>query len=178
MGRERFRWQFVPSPTLHGSSLLVGARLPEFADENRSQSNCCIDLNKISGGQPTVAWRAEKVASDYASPVVCGECTYYISKAGILSCVDIGSGELLYSKRLGTHCWSTPVVVADLIYFFGKDGKTQVIRTKESPLSAILRERLASQGVKVVPLPVSSRVHPMAPQQIVLASELLAMAAD
>jgi len=119
----------VPSPTLHGSSLLVGARLPEFADENRSQSNCCIDLNKISGGLPTVAWRAEKVTSDYASPVVCGDCTYFISKAGILSCVDIASGELLYSKRLGTQCWSTPVVAADLVYFFGKDGKTQIIRS-------------------------------------------------
>ena len=49
---------------------------------------------------------------------------------------------------------------------------------KESPLSAILRERLASQGVKVVPLPASSRVHPMAPPQIVLANKLLAMVAD
>jgi|GEM_PF-4926048 len=49
---------------------------------------------------------------------------------------------------------------------------------KESPLSAILRERLASQGVKVVPLPVSSRVHPMAPPQIVLTNKLLAMVAD
>ena len=60
-----------------------------------------------------------------------------------------------------------------------RDAKLLVYSpSKESPLSAILRERLASQGVKVVPLPVSSRVNPMAPQQIVLASELLAMVAD
>ena len=49
---------------------------------------------------------------------------------------------------------------------------------KESALSAILRERLASQGVKVIPLPVSSRVHPMAAPQIVLSNKLLAMVAD
>ena len=60
-----------------------------------------------------------------------------------------------------------------------RDAKLLVYSpSMESPLGAFLRERLASQGVKVVPLPVSSRVNPMAPQQKVLASELLAMVAD
>ena len=120
----------VPSPTLHGSKLLVGARLPEFADENGSgsQSNCCINLAKMVDGKPEFLWRAEKVTSDYASPVVCGDCAYYISKAGILYCLDINSGKAHYSKRLGTQCWSTPIVSQDRIYFFGKDGKTLVLK--------------------------------------------------
>ena len=121
----------VPSPTLDGSKLLVGARLPEFADENGggSQSNCCINLDKIVDGRPEFLWRAETVTSDYASPVVCGGCAYYISKAGILVCLDVNSGKAHYSKRLGTQCWGTPIVSQDRIYFFGKDGKTLVVRS-------------------------------------------------
>lgn len=121
----------VPSPTIHGSKLLVGARLPEFADENGGggQSNCCINLAKLTEGKPEFLWRAEKVTSDYASPVVCGDCAYYISKAGILFCLDVNSGKSHYSKRLGTQCWGTPIVSQDRIYFFGKDGKTLVLKS-------------------------------------------------
>ena len=121
----------VPSPTVHGSMLLVGARLPEFAEEGSagSQSNCCINLSKMVEGKPEFLWRAEKVTSDYASPVVCGDCAYYISKAGILYCLDVNSGKAHYSKRLGTQCWGTPIVSQDRIYFFGKDGKTLVLKS-------------------------------------------------
>ena len=120
----------VPSPTLVGSKLLVGARLPEFADENGgSLSNCCINLEKIVEGKPEFLWRAEKVTSDYASPVVCGENAYYISKAGILYCLDLKTGQAHYTKRLGTQCWGTPIVSQDRVYFFGKDGKTLVLKS-------------------------------------------------
>ncbi len=121
----------VPSPTLDGSKLLVGARLPEFADENGggTPSNCCINLAKMVDGRPDFLWRAEKVTSDYASPVVCGDCAYYVSKAGVLHCLDLDSGKVHYSKRLGTQCWGTPIVSQDRIYFFGKDGRTVVLKS-------------------------------------------------
>ena len=80
-------------------------------------------------GKPEFLWRAEKVTSDYASPVVCGDCAYYLSKAGILHCLDVNSGQAHYTKRLGTQCWGTPIVTQDRIYFFGKDGKTLVLKS-------------------------------------------------
>ncbi|MEZ6135821.1 MAG: hypothetical protein R3C53_13020 [Pirellulaceae bacterium] len=57
-----------------------------------------------------------------------GEVTYFVNKGGILYCVNTETGDLHYMKRLGTDCWGTPVVAGDFIYFFGKDGKTQVIK--------------------------------------------------
>jgi outer membrane protein assembly factor BamB len=120
----------VPSPTLHGSKLYVGARLPEFADENGGNpSNCCIDLAKMTEGKPVFDWRASKITSDYASPVVCGECVYYINKIGILACLDASTGKPHYLQRLGTQCWGTPIVSRDRIYLFGKDGKTLIIQS-------------------------------------------------
>jgi outer membrane protein assembly factor BamB len=120
----------VPSPTLHGSKLLVGARLPEFADENSgAPSNCCIDMGSPAKTSPDVVWRAEKVTSDYASPVVSHGCAYYINKAGVVYCLDIETGKTHYAKRLGTQCWGTPIATQDRIYFFGKDGKTLVLKS-------------------------------------------------
>ncbi len=118
----------VPSPTLVNSKLFIGARLPEFAAEGSVRSNCCIDLSKLGAEGPEVLWRAEKAVSDYCSPVQVGNVTYFVNKGGLLYCVDSLSGKLHYVKRLGTDCWGTPIVAGDLVYFFGKDGKTQVLK--------------------------------------------------
>ncbi len=118
----------VPSPTLIGQQLYVGARLPEFAEDGSIRSNCCIDLSKMIDGKPQVTWRADKAISDYSSPVVCGGCAYFLNKVGVLYCLDSVTGKVHYAKRLGTQCWSTPIVTQQLIYFFGKDGKTQVVK--------------------------------------------------
>lgn len=121
----------VPSPTPFNDWLLVGARMPEFgSDGDAARSNLCISLTSLAsqGVSPQVAWRASKAVSDYASPVVCQGCGYYLNKIGVLYCLDCQTGEANYTERLGTQCWATPIVTEDRVYFFGKDGKTQVIK--------------------------------------------------
>lgn len=118
----------VPSPTVIGSKLFIGARLPEFAEEGSVRNNCCIDLSSVSSHGPKILWRSEKAVSDYCSPVQVGEVAYFVNKGGILYCVDAETGDLHYVKRLGTDCWGTPIVTGGFVYFFGKDGKTQVIK--------------------------------------------------
>ena len=53
---------------------------------------------------------------------------YLMNKGGILYCLDSETGSLHYTRRLGTECWGTPIVAGDLVYFFGKDGKTLVVK--------------------------------------------------
>ena len=122
----------VPSPTASGNLLYVGARVPEFGgDGEAAKSNLCISLGdgNSASTSPGVAWRASKAISDYASPVVCGECVYYLNKVGVLYCLSKSTGEPLYMERLGTQCWATPIVSHDRVFFFGKDGKTQIVRS-------------------------------------------------
>lgn len=121
----------VPSPTASGKMLYVGARVPEFGEDGEAaKSNLCIALNDKPGDakNPSIAWRASKAISDYASPVVCGDCVYYLNKIGVLYCLSKSTGHQHYVQRLGTQCWATPIVAGDRIYFFGKDGKTQIVR--------------------------------------------------
>ena len=118
----------VPSPTAVGPYLFVGARIPEFGSPlEASQSNHCLKLDASSDGKHEVVWRANKAVCDYASPVVDGDCAYYLNKVGVLYCVSSVTGENNYTERLGTTCWATPIVAGGKVFFFGKDGKTQVI---------------------------------------------------
>lgn len=118
----------VPSPTAVGPYLFVGARIPEFGSaQEASRSNLCLRINASSEGQQEVVWRASKAVCDYASPVIHGDCAYYLNNVGVLHCVNAVTGETHYTERLGTTCWATPVISGDKVFFFGKDGTTQVI---------------------------------------------------
>jgi outer membrane protein assembly factor BamB len=131
------KWSFdgisgnsVPSPTVAGPYLYVGARIPEFGSaEEASQSNLCLRLDFSETPQNEVLWRAKKAVCDYASPVIHGDCVYYLNNVGVLYCVDSLTGETQYTERLGTTCWATPVASGENVYFFGKDGKTVVIKS-------------------------------------------------
>lgn len=117
----------VPSPTFDGENLLIGARLPEFgSNAEAGRSNLCLKLNE--DGEFDVHWRASKVFSDYASPVVAEGCVYYLNKTGVLFCLDLHTGETHYTKRLGVECWATPLVANGHVYFFGKRGETAVVK--------------------------------------------------
>jgi outer membrane protein assembly factor BamB len=118
----------VPSPTVSGNWLLIGARLAEFASDGDARSNCCLDLSKFVDGKPTVSWRAEKAICEYASPVVVDGLAYFLSKANVLHCLDVQTGEVIYRQRLGGDCWATPIVSQGKLYFFAKNGQCEVVQ--------------------------------------------------
>lgn len=116
----------VPSPTAVGDYLLVGARLPEFGNTSKaSQSNLCLRLNDQNY---EVAWRASKMFCDYASPVTTQGCVYFLNKSGVLTCTDLKTGKVHYTKRLGVTCWATPLVTDEHVFFFGKNGETCILK--------------------------------------------------
>lgn len=118
----------VASPTPDGDRLYVGARVSESAVGGDAQrSNLCIQSNGTA--TPQIVWRAEKAVSDYASPVVCGDCVYYLNNVGVVYCLDKLTGQQHYAKRIGTDCWATPIVSQDRIYFFGKNGQTIILKS-------------------------------------------------
>lgn len=118
----------VPSPTEHSGRLFIGARLPEFAEEGSTRSNCCLNLSESSSKSPEVMWRADKAICDYASPVVVGDFVYFINKVGVLHCLDVATGKLHYRHRLSGPCWATPIASDGHLYLFGKDGTTEIVK--------------------------------------------------
>ena len=117
----------VPSPVVAGEYLYLGAARSDFdSDANVAKSNCCL---KAKGdGTFELVWRAEKAMCDYASPVVTDKFVYTINRVGVLFCLDRETGKELFAKRLAGGTWSTPVVVGEQLYIFGRDGQTTVLK--------------------------------------------------
>ena len=74
-------------------------------------------------------WDGKKAICQHASPLVYQGHAYFVTKSGLVHCVDLKTGEERYAERLDNQCWATPVGAGDHIYFFGKDGVTTVIKT-------------------------------------------------
>jgi outer membrane protein assembly factor BamB len=121
----------IPSPTAAGDLVVVGA------GENRmkpdpaasARSNCCVRLAATGGGFAFErVWDGKKAISHHASPLAHKGHAYFVTKAGVVHCVDLKTGEERYAERLGHECWATPVGAGDHVYLFGKDGVTTVLR--------------------------------------------------
>jgi len=122
----------IPSPAVSGDVIVVGA------GENRmkpdlsasAKSNCCVRL-EVRGDKISFepVWDGKKAISHHASPLVYQRHAYFVTKTGIVHCVDLRTGEERYAERLDNPCWATPVGAGDHVYFFGKDGITTVIKS-------------------------------------------------
>lgn len=130
----------IPSPTIQGDTVLVGARLGRQGGDvpTITRSNCCIRIRREGETFSTeTAWQAEKVLSHYASPLVADGFAYLTNNVGVLFRLDSKTGELIDRVRAGRPSWTTPVAAAGRIYVFGDDGTTAVFQSGEGlPLVA------------------------------------------
>ena len=121
----------IPSPAVAGDLVVLGA------GENRmkpdltasAKSNCCLRV--VMTGDKTSfepVWDGKKAISHHASPLVYKGHAYFVTKSGLVHCVDLKTGAERYAERLDNLCWATPVGAGDHVYFFGKDGVTTVLQ--------------------------------------------------
>ncbi|MGC3970297.1 MAG: PQQ-binding-like beta-propeller repeat protein [Pirellulales bacterium] len=126
----------VASPTLAGDRLIIGSSDP---GETRA-------LNwQTPSKQPEVAWRLEKLAASFSSPLAYRDQIYLVNKSGVAACVDSKTGEALWTERLPGSCWATPLGAAGRVYFFGKDGTTTVVAAG-SKFERLAENRLTIEG--------------------------------
>jgi len=112
----------VPSPTLHAALLVVGA--------GSKGSNVAFDWTG-STNAPVERWRADDVASGFASPLAHSGRVYFVGTAGVLACRDAASGRPLFEERVAQSSWASPVGAGDRIYVFGDRGATTVLRADD-----------------------------------------------
>ena len=125
----------VPSPMVAGDWIIVGASKGENVALRRSEDGVSL------------AWKANRARpSSFASPVVFGDDVLIVNKAGVLYCVGLNDGELRYKQRLSESCWASPVVANDLVYAFGKSGKTTVLRPGKDAAEVVAENELPTDG--------------------------------
>ncbi len=75
-----------------------------------------------------IEWDIFKRVPRRSSPVVAGRHLYMTSDEGILSCIDLASGDAVWSERLRGHFSASPIYAGGLLYFFSEMGDTFVLR--------------------------------------------------
>jgi hypothetical protein len=94
-----------------------------------AKSNCCLRLLE-KDGRPTyeVCWTAAKATASYATPLAHRGYVYFVNSVGVVYCLEQATGKPVYTERIEGECWASPLGAGDHVYFFGKDGRTTVLR--------------------------------------------------
>ncbi len=134
-------WQFddisgnstaTPMP-LGDGQFLTGASegRGEAADGNSAASNGLMRIEQDAAGKYSAAfvWRAKKATCSFGSPLVHDGHAYFVSRAGVVYCLDSKTGEERYVNRTASSIWATPIAVGGRIYLFGRNGTTTVLKS-------------------------------------------------
>lgn len=124
----KLRWRLsglkgntVPSATVSKSLVLVGSS--DVGNNLAVKRDGTGDLK-----DDKIAWRSKEASATFSSPLVHDGRVYLVNRAGVAFCLNLESGETLWSQRIGGSCWASPLGAGDRVYLFGKDGLTTVVR--------------------------------------------------
>lgn len=124
----------VATPVDFGDGRFLVASLIRPADgpsRGALRSNMMLQLEEADGKYRfRRIWVAEDARGSFASPILHQSECYFINPIGVVYCVDAETGQQHYAKRLSCGgCWATPIACGDHIYFFGRDGRTTILRS-------------------------------------------------
>ncbi len=74
-----------------------------------------------------VAWKHTRQVPEIASPIVIDDALYFVSTAGVLSCLAAKDGRLRWQQRLDGSYASSPIFADGKLYFTNQSGLTTVV---------------------------------------------------
>ncbi len=95
------------------------------------------------------AWKTTRQVPIMSSPLLLGDELYWTSDDGIANCIDARGGEVYWQERMNEQHLASPLLAEGRVYFFGKDGKTTVVKAGK-PFEK-LAENLLEGGVVATP---------------------------
>ncbi len=128
----------VASPAVSQDLVVVGSSSPDWN----------IAIKRDGSGDVSkshVAWKADATSS-FGSPIIHGQCVYFVNRAGVASCIDRQSGSALWRLRLGDAIWASPLVSGKHVYFFNKSGLTTVVETSAEEAKVVAENKIQLQG--------------------------------
>lgn len=121
----------VPTPMpLRNGEFLMGATTGrgDGGDGNPAASNGVIKVSLVDQQwSADYLWHCEKATSSFGSPVEMNGVAYFVNRAGVLFAVDSSKGNEVYSQRLASSMWATPVKLGNALILPCKNGTIQII---------------------------------------------------
>ena len=101
---------------------------------------------RLRGHQtPSLVWKLIKGAPKKPSPIVVKDRLYVVNDGGVLTSVEVRTGEEVWRSRVEGEYSASPTLAGGLIYFSNQSGLTTVIRPGDS-LEVISENQLREGG--------------------------------
>ncbi len=75
-----------------------------------------------------VVWRLKTRVGKYASPILVDDLMYTAAAESFLTCLEAGTGNVLWTERVGGKFAASPVYASGRLYFFSQEGTTLVLK--------------------------------------------------
>ena len=75
-----------------------------------------------------VKWRCSKSVSKTASPVIVDDLLYMVSDEGVVTCLEVATGQPVWRERISGNYAASPVFADGRLYFANQQGKTAVLK--------------------------------------------------
>jgi outer membrane protein assembly factor BamB len=110
-----------------------------------------------------VVWKLARGVPNKPSLILLGDVIFMVNDAGIVSCVEAKTGDIVWQSRVKGTYSASPIVAGDRLYVFNEDGKTTVLEAGRA--FKVLAENqlgdgfMASPAVAADALYLRSRTH-------------------
>ena len=119
-----FTLKSVSSPVVAGSVIFATAGTGGTGRE----SAAVRPGDKLTGRDPTVAWKLDRDLPYVPTPIAIGEHLYVLSEAGVMTCVVAATGKQVWQEDLDGKFYASPVSVNGLIYLVTRGGEVIVLK--------------------------------------------------
>jgi outer membrane protein assembly factor BamB len=96
-----------------------------------------------------VSWTSRSMIPKRPSQVVVDDMLFMTNDSGVMTCRDVSTGEMHWTKRVEGEYWASPLAAGGRIYFFSKEGRAPVIAAKKE--FELLADNKLPAGVNASP---------------------------
>ncbi|HYF00099.1 MAG TPA: PQQ-binding-like beta-propeller repeat protein [Planctomycetota bacterium] len=104
-----------------------------------------------------LAYQVKTAAPYVPTPVALGDRLFLVSDKGVASCVEAGTGRVIWSERIGGEYYCSPVLAEGRVYVNSTAGETVVFQASES-FSLLARNPLG-EGSHTAPVIDGGRLY-------------------
>lgn len=137
----------IPTPVVGHNLVIVSAG---------SQAKRAIAIKLGGAGDltntPFVAWKYQKGTAYVPSPILFGDYVYLMTDSGILTCLDVKTGEVKYEGKrvpVPARFTASPIAFDDKILIASEDGDTFVL--KAGPRFEVVRTNSLGEPIYASP---------------------------
>ena len=115
-----------------------------------------IDIGQ-HGSEPKVLWQWDESLPDAASPVAKDGYLIVPTGFGVVTCLEMRSGRVLWEHDFDRGFWSSPIAVDDRVYLIDSAGAMQVFALGDT--FELLAESKIAEGAYATPAFVGDRIY-------------------